>query len=113
MSATAEFDMKEFGHRLHTVARWKGLSNEALAVELKIHPESIARHMRGKTIPNVVQLDRYIRFLGISVESLMNHAEPLVLPQEGDADARARRDSNPQPSDPAAATPAEDQAVAA
>jgi ribosome-binding protein aMBF1 (putative translation factor) len=85
MSATAEideFDVKEFGRRLHAVARWEGLSNNTLATQMDIHPESIRRHMAGETIPNVAQLDRYLRILSISSEALMDHRKPLVLPQK-------------------------------
>jgi transcriptional regulator with XRE-family HTH domain len=97
-----QFDAQEFGRRLKIAAEWKGLDRQSLAAALGLHGESITRHMRGETMPNVAQLNRYLTVLGVSADALMDHSRGMTLPGPtgpGD-DGWVAGDLNPEPAEP-------------
>lgn len=53
-----------------------GLTQEQVAVELKVEPETISRFERGATLPSISTLERIAEILGTTMGELLEEVEP-------------------------------------
>ena len=53
-----------------------GLTQEQMAMELKVEPETISRFERGATLPSIPTLERIAEILGTTMGELLEEEEP-------------------------------------
>jgi len=53
-----------------------GLTQEQMAMELKVEPETISRFERGATLPSIPTLERIAEILGTTMGELLEEREP-------------------------------------
>jgi transcriptional regulator with XRE-family HTH domain len=53
-----------------------GLTQEQMATELKVEPETISRFERGATLPSIPTLERIADILGTTMGELLEEGEP-------------------------------------
>lgn len=53
-----------------------GLTQEQMAMELKVEPETISRFERGATLPSIPTLERIAAILGTTMGELLEEGEP-------------------------------------
>ena len=61
---------ERFAENLRCLRLRKGLTQERLAEELQISPQSVSRWECGNTLPDVLQLPKLARIYGVTVEDL-------------------------------------------
>ena len=64
----------------------EGLSQEKLAIQLKVAPNTISRWETGTYCPSVVDLERIARFFGVS---MMAFVPPEMIDEEEDENLKA------------------------
>lgn len=53
-----------------------GLTQEQVAMELKVEPETVSRIERGATLPSILTLERFADILGTTIGALLEEPVP-------------------------------------
>jgi len=78
----AEFNRQEFGERLKSIRKEKGLSQENLARAIGKNETTIGRFESGKLIPDAEQITLICNELGINEAELFNSSNHLINNKE-------------------------------
>lgn len=68
--------MAKFAERLRGVRTMSGLSQAELAEKTKLQPSAIAHFEAGRREPNLENLTKLIKALGVSADVLLGTARP-------------------------------------
>ena len=72
----------EFGEKLQTLRKQKGLTQEELAQALYVSRTAISKWESGRGYPSIDSLKAIARFFGVTIDHLLSGEEALTIAQE-------------------------------
>ena len=106
MNTNTKVGRPTIGELLSKLRRDVGMDQDEIAVRLGIARNTVSNYERGRSMPPLDVVYGWSRITGVSIEWIVREAWERPDPEMLDytnpdyETGRARRDSNPQPSDP-------------